>query len=496
MIWSWDTIWRYREALWNGFWMTVYLNVIVLIVGTLIGTLIATARLSPMPSLRILARLYTDIFRSLPLLVFLVWLYFALPPLTGFRMRLDAFPAAMLGLSIHLSAFVAEIVRAGIEAVPKHNIEAAQLFGFSRHQIWRFITAPVAFRIMIPPLFGQYINQVKLSCLASVIAVPELLHTANTISTETFRPLELYTTLAVLFLIMLLPATWLQAYLEKHFSMKDRLNGDCHYSTAGIKDTNTDIELNIPRIGDWPVYNSQSQLILDNISVGYDGVPVVTEASLVVRPYQVTALVGANGSGKTTLLKAVLGLLNPLRGTISLQKETETTTIQRLIKTHQIGYVSQQHEPWNHMSVEQNILLPLRIVEKLTKDAAMPIATEWLKAIHLYDRRTDLPSELSGGQKQRLALARTLSLRPKVLALDEPTSAMDFRWVLRVQNILQQLRDKGILIILVSHGHSFLKNTADQIVFIDENKIREIGPASQILENPNTEAFRDFLKAV
>ena len=108
---------------------------------------------------------------------------------------------------MNLSAFIAEIVDAGIQGVPKIHIESGKLLGLSKEQNLRFIILPIALRNMAPPLVGQYINSIKLSVLASVIAVPELLNVTQDIISQTYRPLEFYTILAVIFLIFLLPGT-------------------------------------------------------------------------------------------------------------------------------------------------------------------------------------------------------------------------------------------------------------------------------------------------
>ena len=211
--WDWGWVWSYRWQLVGALGVTLVLNAIVLLVGTVIGLGVGLASRARSPVLRVLCRVYVDIFRTLPVLVLLVWFFFCAPILLG-GVRISAFLSAVLVLSLNLSAFVAEITRAGIDAVPKRDIEAGAAAGFSRGQIVRFITMPVALRIMIPPLVGQFINSIKLSVLASVIAVPELLHQTTDIISQVYRPFEFYTVLAVLFLVILLPGTIWSRRLE------------------------------------------------------------------------------------------------------------------------------------------------------------------------------------------------------------------------------------------------------------------------------------------
>lgn len=211
--WDFGWVWTYRKALLDAFWVTVQLNLWILVVGSILGFLAWAARTSRVRLFRVLAITYIDLFRTLPVLVLLVWFFFCVPILLG-GIRVGPMMSAVIVLSLNLSAFVAEIIRAGIEAIPVVQIECARACGLSEPQVLREVVLPIALRNMIPPLVGQYINSVKLSVLASIIAVPELLQKTTDIASQVYRPLEFYTVLAVLFLILLLPGTILSRRLE------------------------------------------------------------------------------------------------------------------------------------------------------------------------------------------------------------------------------------------------------------------------------------------
>lgn len=211
--WDFGWVWTYRKALLDGLIVTLWINAIILVTGSIIGLVIAFARSSGNILLRIPAIIFIDIFRALPVLVGLIWVFFCMPILLGGN-GLSPEWSAIIVLSLNLAAFVAEIVRAGFESVPVSQTESAQACGLSNWQTLRHIVLPIAVRNMIPPFVGQYINTVKLSVLASVIAVPELLHKTTEIISQTYRPLEFYTILAILFLIILLPGTILSRRLE------------------------------------------------------------------------------------------------------------------------------------------------------------------------------------------------------------------------------------------------------------------------------------------
>jgi polar amino acid transport system permease protein len=212
--WDFAWVWTYREQLWKALLVTLHLNLLVVLLGTGVGLLLGIFSRSRYRLVQAAVRVCVDLFRTLPVLVMLVWFFFCVPVLLG-GIRISAYGSAVVVLALNLSAFVAEIVRAGINAVPVTHVESARAAGMSRLQTVRFIMLPIALRIMIPPLVGQYINSIKLSVLSSVIAVPELLHRTTDIISQVYRPLEFYTVLALAFLGILLPGTLLSRRLEE-----------------------------------------------------------------------------------------------------------------------------------------------------------------------------------------------------------------------------------------------------------------------------------------
>ena len=214
--WNWDWIWSYKTQLLDAAWITLWINIVILILGSFTGLLFGLMKRSSIKLTRIIAVVYIDLFRTLPVLVLLIWFYICIPIL--FTLKISSILSAIIVLSLNLSAFVAEIVDAGIQGVPSLHIDSGKLLGLTKKQNLRFIILPIALRNMAPPLVGQYINSIKLSVLASVIAVPELLNVTQDIISQTYRPLEFYTVLAVIFLIFLLPGTiWSKKMDNKAF---------------------------------------------------------------------------------------------------------------------------------------------------------------------------------------------------------------------------------------------------------------------------------------
>jgi polar amino acid transport system permease protein len=160
-----------------------------------------------------MGRMYVEFFRNIPLIVLLLWVYYALPIFTG--LNIDKFWAGFIALSCYVGSFYAEILRAGVQSVDVGQTDAATALGMSYSQRMRRIILPQAFRKMIPPLAGQSIIQMKNTTLLSIITVPDLLYQASYISSFTYRPMEIYTAIGALFLLILVPLTLLSRRLEK-----------------------------------------------------------------------------------------------------------------------------------------------------------------------------------------------------------------------------------------------------------------------------------------
>jgi polar amino acid transport system permease protein len=207
MSYSWDfsVVFRYSDILRSGLMTTFLLTAIAVALGLLIGTVVALMRSAHRKILVWPAKIYIEVFRDLPVLVVLIWLYFCLPILIGSNVQISSFWVAALGLSLNFSALQAEIMRMGFEAIPNGELEAARGLGFSKTQILCNIIIPQAFWRSLAPTLGQAINTLKLTSLASFIVVPELFYQTGILIQETYRPLELYTTLAALYLVVILP---------------------------------------------------------------------------------------------------------------------------------------------------------------------------------------------------------------------------------------------------------------------------------------------------
>mgnify|MGYP000255768529 FL=1 len=207
---NWPVLRDAMPLLLQGLGVTVLLGLVSIVAGTVSGLLMALLRLYGAPVLRGAARIYIDVFRSIPLLVLLVLVYYALP-FVG--VRLSSFSAAALSLGMVACAYTAEIFRAGIEAIPKGQFEAADAIGLNFFHTMRDVVLPQALRIVTPPLTSNCINVLKDTALASVVAMPDLLKQATQAQALAANPTPLIGA-ALLYLALLLPLVRLVGYFE------------------------------------------------------------------------------------------------------------------------------------------------------------------------------------------------------------------------------------------------------------------------------------------
>ena len=203
--WDFTVLWKYRSLLLSGLGYTILFTVVCVALGLLVGLVTGLGRLSGYAVITAPLRAYVEVFRCTPVLVQLVWFYYALPVLTGIEM--SAITAATACLSLYGGAFYSEIIRGGIIATDRGQTEAGKALGMTRLQVLRRVVLPQAFKKMVPPLMNQSILQLKNTSLLSVLAVPDLLYQGQVITHDTYRPLEVYTLVAVAYFAVLLPVT-------------------------------------------------------------------------------------------------------------------------------------------------------------------------------------------------------------------------------------------------------------------------------------------------
>ena len=214
-------------------------------------------------------------------------------------------------------------------------------------------------------------------------------------------------------------------------------------------------------------------------------------------PQEMVFLIGPSGSGKSTLLRCFNRLEEPTDGKVIFDgMDLMSPNININTMRKHIGMVFQQFNLYPHLSATKNITLALRKVSKKSAAEAKDIALDMLRRVGLVEKADAHPNELSGGQQQRVAIARAMALEPKVMLFDEPTSALDPELVGSVLQVMQQLRDSGMTMVVVSHEMRFAQDAADRVVFMSEGKIVEEGTPSAIFEAPQQKRTQDFVSEI
>jgi polar amino acid transport system ATP-binding protein len=231
-----------------------------------------------------------------------------------------------------------------------------------------------------------------------------------------------------------------------------------------------------------------------NLKKNYDTKVVLDGVDLEVFPGQIVAVIGSSGSGKSTVLRCVNLLEEIQDGQIFLEGvEISEPDVNQDKVREQIGLVFQSFNLFSHLSILENITLALVHVKNVSKQEARQKALSWLERIGLADKADSYPDKLSGGQQQRTAIVRAVAMEPKVLLLDEVTSALDPELVGEVLSLIKDLKASGTTILMATHELSFAREVADWVIFLENGKILEQGEAKDFFDNPKQARTKEFL---
>ena len=244
-------------------------------------------------------------------------------------------------------------------------------------------------------------------------------------------------------------------------------------------------------VGDTPA------LELEGVHKSFGKLEVLRGIDLTLAEHEVVCLIGASGSGKSTLLRCV-NLLEPIdAGRIVVAAEELTAPgvdINRVRR--EIGIVFQSFNLFPHMDVLENVTLGPRKALGLSKADAAASADALLARFGLADKREEFPDRLSGGQQQRVAIVRALAMQPRLLLLDEVTSALDPELVAEVLDVIRELAGGGMTMLIATHEMSFARDVANRVCFLHDGRILEQGPPEQVFGAPREDRTRQFLQRI
>lgn len=223
---------------------------------------------------------------------------------------------------------------------------------------------------------------------------------------------------------------------------------------------------------------------------------VLRDIDLEVAPGEVVVVCGPSGSGKSTLIRCVNGLEKFQSGSLVVDGKSIADAGQLRGLRMELGFVFQQFNLYPHMSALDNVALAPMHVRKLPKAEALARSRAQLERVGLGDKFNAFPNQLSGGQQQRVAIARSLSMQPKIMLFDEPTSALDPEMINEVLDVMVQLAKEGMTMIVVTHEMGFARKVADRVVFMDKGQILEVAQPEVFFTNPVNPRAREFLSKI
>jgi polar amino acid transport system ATP-binding protein len=240
-----------------------------------------------------------------------------------------------------------------------------------------------------------------------------------------------------------------------------------------------------------------SLLEIDGVRKCYGADEVLKGVSLFVDSHEVVCLIGASGSGKSTLLRCVNGLETIEGGEIRFEGDVVSGPGVNYVELRrQIGLVFQSFNLFPHMSVLRNVTIAPMKIGGLSRAAAEDRARTLLRRVGLEEKANAYPDQLSGGQQQRVAIARAMAMEPKVLLLDEITSALDPELVNEVLRLVRNLAEQGMTMVVATHEMGFAREVANTVCFLHDGQILEMGPPAQIFEDPREARTQLFLRSV
>lgn len=244
--------------------------------------------------------------------------------------------------------------------------------------------------------------------------------------------------------------------------------------------------------------NEKPVIKVEHLQKKFGSNEVLKDINAQVNEGQVICLIGPSGAGKSTFLRCLNLLDQPSSGKVIFEdKELTALSEDQLDKLRErMGMVFQQFNLFPHMSIIENIKLAPMKVKGMSDSDAKAKGLELLDQVGLADKADAFPTSLSGGQQQRVAIARALAMDPEVMLFDEPTSALDPEMVGEVLKVMQDLAQKGMTMVVVTHEMGFAKNVADEVWFMADGYIQEKAAPQQFFAQPQTPRAQDFLARV
>ncbi|MBD8554052.1 amino acid ABC transporter permease/ATP-binding protein [Rhizobium sp. CFBP 8762] len=467
------------------------------VLGVIIGMALAVMGISQSRWLRILARIYTDIFRGLPAIVTILLIGQGFARIGREIFGPSPYPLGILALSLIAGAYIGEIFRSGIQSVERGQMEACRALSMSYGQGMRLIVIPQGIRRVLPALVNQFIGNVKDSSLVYFLGLlaseREIFRVGQdqAVVTGNLSPLLLA---GVFYLVITVPLTHVVNYIDDTLRLGKHKDSGVTSGLAEVSELHQAVDGDKVSEAQQPTFKGGS-LDVRKLSMAYGDLNVLKEVDLTVRAGSVTCIIGPSGSGKSTLLRCLNRLVEPKGGDVLLDGESILSMKPEKLR-RRVGMVFQHFNLFPDHTALQNVMLSLTKIKGIPRATAERIAEARLADVGLAARKNHRPGGLSGGQQQRVAIARALAMEPEVILFDEVTSALDPELVKGVLNLMADLGQRGMTMVIVTHEMGFARKVADQVVFMDEGRVIEAGTPTAIFDNPQSPRLKHFLAEV
>ncbi len=421
---------------------------------------------------------YIELVRGVPLITVLFMASVMLPLFLPTGMTIDKLLRAQVAFILFSAAYLAEVVRGGLQAIPKGQIEAADALGLGYWQRTRLIILPQALALVIPPLVNTFIGTFKDTSLVIIIGLFDLLGTANAALTDAnWRGfyLEAYVFTAAIYFMLLLFHVALQPDAGARVQQGPAALMQAEMSTA-----------------------EQGPIIeLRHVDKWYGEFHVLRDINLEVGKGERVVVCGPSGSGKSTMIRCINRLEEHQRGQIIVAGIELTSDVKNIEAIRrEVGMVFQQFNLFPHLTVLENLTLAPIWVRKMPRKEAEETARLYLERVRIPEQADKYPGQLSGGQQQRVAIARSLCMKPEIMLFDEPTSALDPEMIKEVLDVMVELAEEGMTMVCVTHEMGFARTVADTMVFMDRGEIVERGPPKEFFANPKSDRTKLFLSQI
>ncbi|WP_308190767.1 amino acid ABC transporter permease/ATP-binding protein [Arthrobacter hankyongi] len=488
--------------LWRAAGVVVALSLLSWVIANVAGIGLALMKESRSRALAGIAGAYVWLFRSLPLLVLLVFAYNVPQVFPATQVVLgSSFNAALIALVLSEAAYMAEIHRGGLLSVSVDQREAAKALGLPYGYVQRHVVIPQAFRIALPSLGNEFVSILKLTSLASVISLEEILLVGQRLYTQNFMVLETLLAVAVFYVLLVTVFDRLRDLLERKLDVSRRrptVHGEPDAAAAG----------SVVRGRERVAHSGKTLVSAAGVTKSFHGNQVLKGVDVEVHAGEVVVVIGPSGSGKTTFVRT-LNHLEPadggsieVNGQLIGNKRGQNGRVVALsdrelsVQRRGVGMVFQRFNLFPHKTVLENITLAPVQLGLMKADEATEFGRSLLRKVGMSVHANKYPHQLSGGQQQRVAIARALAMKPGVMLFDEPTSALDPELVSEVLAVIAELAQEGMTMVIVTHEMKLARDVADWVVFMEDGNVVKQGPPETIFGPDAEPRIRRFVQSV